>query len=330
MKMKHCRFILLNCCIIILLFSTGFASANAPKNIIKKVWYSNDTVTVTIDLPPQGQKPRFRCSTLPGNWFYIDIENSTIINSLDIPINLDDVAQIRRGQFNQTTARIVIRFNKSGITPHVKYVGGGVPKLIVSWEGSASKAQQKKFTILIDPGHGGKDDGAIGPVKGLKEKYVTIDIALKLEKELTAKRKDINVVLTRRSDIFIDPQTRRRISEQIKPDIFISIHVNSSSANDKLNQTEIYYYDPKSKPLANVVRDELINQLNRQVGKIRRTPYVVVYKNPAAYGSVLVESCYISSTRGEEKLSQDSYRKEIAKGLFKSIESFLNTIGLDN
>ena len=317
-------------CIIVYVSSALLVYAVPPLNVVKKVWYSNDTVTITLDTVRSNTPPKYTYSFASGNRFYIDIQNSTVspeYSRLDVPINLDDVAQIRRGQYDPTTARVVVQFNKPDIKPTVTYIGGNTPKLVISWEGSAAKAKQKKYVILIDPGHGGKDFGAVGPVKNLKEKYVTLDIALKLEKELLENRKDIDVKLTRRSDIYIDLKTRREITKRIKPDIFISIHVNSIGGDNMLNQTEIYYYDPKSISLANTVRDELVQQLNRSEGHIRRTPYVVIYKNPATYGSVLVESCYISSHRGEEKLSRDDYRREIAKGLFNSINSFLSSVG---
>ena len=299
--------------------------AGTARHTVKKVWYSYDTVKIYIDTAEPGSMPRYRYNMIRGNRFYIDILDSRVETKLNSAINLDDVRVLRRAQFDPNTSRVVIQFNKSGIKPKVRYIDKPKPYILVSWRGSSTSSAGRKFRILIDPGHGGRDIGAVGPVKKIKEKDITLDIALKLEEELLEKRDDVIVKLTRRTDINIAPSARRELSSRWKPDIFISIHANSNARNKNINQTEIYYYDKKSLPLAKIVRDELIGELRRSEGHIRRLPFLVINKNPATYGSVLVESCYISSRRGENLLSQDWYRKAIAKGLLNSINVFLNT-----
>lgn len=81
-------------------------------------------------------------------------------------------------------------------------------------------------TIVIDPGHGGWDPGAIGP-SGLKEKDVTLKVALKLENILKEKTK-YRVVLTRRGDYYVDLSERVIIANQYDADLFLSIHINGS------------------------------------------------------------------------------------------------------
>jgi len=304
--------------------------AASPKHVVGKVWYSDDTVTIDIDPSQPGSKPKYIYKMLvEGNRFYIDIINSRISSNLDAAINLDDVQKLRRAQNNPNTSRVVIHFNKSGIKPTVAYKANPKPHFIIAWKGSSTSSHREKFRILIDPGHGGRDVGAVGPVKKMSEKVITLDVALKLE-QLLLKRDDVIVELTRRTDIEMKLSERREKARKWKPDIFISIHVNSSPHSKSLNQTEIYYYDRKSLPLAQIVRDELIDELERPGGQVRRKGYEVIRNNPATYGSVLVESCYISSKRGENYLSQDWYRQEIAKGLRNSIDAFLNSDNINN
>jgi N-acetylmuramoyl-L-alanine amidase len=81
-------------------------------------------------------------------------------------------------------------------------------------------------TIVIDPGHGGKDPGAIGP-RGLKEKDVVLDIAKKLGRILKEKY-NMRVIYTRTKDIFIPLNERTEIANSNKADLFISIHTNAS------------------------------------------------------------------------------------------------------
>lgn len=84
-------------------------------------------------------------------------------------------------------------------------------------------------TVVIDPGHGGKDPGAIG-VSGIKEKNVVLSIALKL-KEILKKNDGITVYLTREKDVFIPLQDRTKFANQKKADLFISIHADAISGN---------------------------------------------------------------------------------------------------
>src|SRR3989304_3236026 len=78
-------------------------------------------------------------------------------------------------------------------------------------------------TIAIDPGHGGRDTGAIGP-KGLQEKDVVLDIGLKLRR-LIQERLGIRVVMTRPEDVFVPLEERTAIANRAKADFFISVHV---------------------------------------------------------------------------------------------------------
>jgi len=96
-------------------------------------------------------------------------------------------------------------------------------------------------TIVIDPGHGGKDPGAVGG-SGLKEKDVVLDIALRLEK-LLQKEMNVNTILTRRNDEFIPLRKRGQIANESGGKLFISIHVNANR-NRSAHGVETYFLSP--------------------------------------------------------------------------------------
>ncbi len=88
-------------------------------------------------------------------------------------------------------------------------------------------------TVVIDPGHGGHDSGAISLDGKLKEKDVVLDVALRLEKRINGEYPDVKVICTRRKDEFIPLDRRADIANKNKADLFISVHVNSVPKTSK-------------------------------------------------------------------------------------------------
>lgn len=99
-------------------------------------------------------------------------------------------------------------------------------------------AEGRDFTVVIDPGHGGRDPGAIG--KRGKEKTINLNVALKLGKLIQANCKDVNIVYTRKSDVFVGLDRRAQIANNAKADLFISIHTNSVARGRTVRGTETY------------------------------------------------------------------------------------------
>ena len=97
----------------------------------------------------------------------------------------------------------------------------------------------KKYTIVVDPGHGGHDSGARG--NGYNEKDIALQVATRLANNL---RRDYNVIMTRDSDFFVPLDTRAKIGNDANADFFISIHLNSSSSSSA-NGTEVFYFSKK-------------------------------------------------------------------------------------
>lgn len=99
----------------------------------------------------------------------------------------------------------------------------------------ASKREQDKITIILDPGHGGKDFGAVE--NGAKEKEINLSVALKLRSLIEKQLKDVNVVMTRETDKYLTLQERADIANDAGGDLFMSIHVNSVDKKSKHRQT---------------------------------------------------------------------------------------------
>lgn len=106
--------------------------------------------------------------------------------------------------------------------------------LLIPFHGVA-KDSNKNFTVVVDPGHGGKDFGACD--NGAKEKDINLGVALQLEALIKKKMKETNIVMTRTSDKYLTLQERADVANKAKGDLFISIHTNSVDKNNKNRKT---------------------------------------------------------------------------------------------
>jgi N-acetylmuramoyl-L-alanine amidase len=99
----------------------------------------------------------------------------------------------------------------------------------VIFSGMAAFAKSSKFTVIIDAGHGGKDSGALGLVS--QEKNITLAVAKKVGELIERNHPDVNVIYTRKSDVFVALDRRAEIANNAKADLFISIHCNAMPRN---------------------------------------------------------------------------------------------------
>jgi N-acetylmuramoyl-L-alanine amidase len=97
--------------------------------------------------------------------------------------------------------------------------------LWLPWLPDCSTAWAKDFVVVIDPGHGGHDPGAVGRIS--KEKNINLNVALKLGRLIKNNNDDVKVIFTRSTDVFIPLDRRAEIANDAKADLFISIHTNS-------------------------------------------------------------------------------------------------------
>ncbi|MGM0602737.1 MAG: N-acetylmuramoyl-L-alanine amidase [Bacillota bacterium] len=181
----------------------------------------------------------------------------------------------------------------------------------------------RKDLIVIDPGHGGFDPGAVGK-NGLKEKEVNLAVAKYLAEMLEDSGQ--SVVMTRNSDEFISLKQRVSTANKSGAAMFVSIHANAF--NDPLsNGTETYYSRVKSedsKKLAEYLQKELETGLGLfGRGVKEENLYVIKYTQmPAA----LIETAFLSNAHEETLLSQDMFRKKAARAIYRGIIKYMNNL----
>ena len=170
-----------------------------------------------------------------------------------------------------------------------------------------------KPLIIIDPGHGGNDSGALG-LKNLVEKDLVLDISRKIKKKL--KSKNLNVLMTREKDTTVSFLERKK---HIKPKcLFISIHANAF--NDKnVNGFEIYYCNDKSYNLAQSILFEMYNLelINRGIKQLCFD--LLEHDQPG----VLIEIGFITGNSDSKKFIQNNFKNKVSDTICQGIIKYL-------
>lgn len=176
----------------------------------------------------------------------------------------------------------------------------------------------KNRIIVLDPGHGGSQEGAVG-LKGLKEKDVNLRVALYLRELL--KKEKADVILTREKDEEVSLDKRVQISKDANADLFLSIHHNANAQRDRtINRTEIYYPWEEESPSLDFA-NLLFYYFSKHFKLLTLPPLPAKYRvlrdnvEPSALG----EPSYISNPAAEKKLRDKEYNKLEATIYFKSI-----------
>ncbi|MCY4389605.1 MAG: N-acetylmuramoyl-L-alanine amidase [Desulfurellaceae bacterium] len=302
----------------------------------------------------------------------IDFSSARIDPQLRAPIPVDDglLKRIRTGQFSPTTARVVLDLEQ--IESYTAFPLYSPYRLIIDVKGKSEKTpprQQAKqsrappppqYRIMIDPGHGGRDPGAVG-VDGLKEKTVVLAISKRLGKKLES-RLPVKVLYTREKDVFVPLPERTAQANATKADLFISIHANASE-NPRLQGVETYYLnntndratirlanlenglaspgselsfilsdlyhtvnEPESIALAHTLQNSMMTQVSKRHAQarnlgVKKGPFYVLVG--AHMPCVLAEVSFLTHRVQGRLLRSSAYREAIAEGLFQGIARFI-------
>lgn len=179
------------------------------------------------------------------------------------------------------------------------------------------------YKVVIDAGHGGSDVGATRD--GIYEKNITLAIAKMVEKNL--KNKDVQTTMTLEKDKTVSLQERCDISNDTRPDVFVSIHVNSS-VNDAIYGVETHWWKADSKDYANTVHTNLAKNFNKWKTKDRglfKSQFYVINHTEAP--AILVEIGFISNENERKAIITQKRQLEIAKAISEGIMNYLKNKG---
>lgn len=185
----------------------------------------------------------------------------------------------------------------------------------VATKASYRKPRPKSLRVIIDPGHGGRDRGAVWG--GVHEADLNLKVALRVEKSLKAQ--GYTVVMTRRSDETVSLERRARIANQYRNAIFVSIHFNAST-HTSVRGAESFYLSGKGKYLAQSIQKRLVGGLGVRDRGCQFRKYSVL--SNTACPAVLVECGFISNPSERSRCRSSSYQAAAARGIVSGIERY--------
>jgi N-acetylmuramoyl-L-alanine amidase len=351
-------------------------------------WSSPEYTRIVIDLegeatfqdhllkrdPDTGKPPRL----------FVDIESAWISAELSQPIPIQDglLIKARAAQHAKDVVRIVL--DMESLSSYRAFPLKAPSRIIIDVQGNGHESAPSEESVqvakkpslpqqlglginrvVIDPGHGGKDPGAVGP-GGLREKDVVLEIAKKLERKLKTEL-GLTTVLTRRDDTFVSLDERTAIANAQKADLFVSIHANANRrasasgvetyvlnfatdeecielaarenavSTKKLSDLQYILYDlmrtakiGESRTLAEHTQTSIYKRLSRKYSRVRdlgvkEAPFYVLIG--ANMPCILVEVAFISNKMEEKRLRDDRYLDELATGIKEGIAQYMAEIG---
>ena len=345
---------LLNLLLVSPLFTLPFA-AHATQISNARLWRSADKLRLVFDLSGPVQYKTF--SLTSPERLIIDLSGAGLSGDFSqLALKNSGITSIRSGHFGKADTRIVLdlaapmQLNSFLLPPQ----DGQGHRLVLDLTSSTraprqiaaelapitDKAHPKRdIIVVVDPGHGGKDPGAIGS-KGQREKDVVLSIAQLLAKRLK-REKGFDVKLVRNDDFFVPLRKRVDIARQHKADMFISVHADAAprltasgasvyalseggatsatarfmaqreNGADLLGATTLLNLKDKDPMLAGVILDMSMNATI--ASSLLKSPDVP---------SILVETGFISNTRDAERLVTARHQQAVADGLFDGLKKY--------
>lgn len=179
-----------------------------------------------------------------------------------------------------------------------------------------------KPIVVVDPGHGGPDPGAVG-IGGLRETDIVMDIGRQVAALL--EQQGIGVILTRNDEYDLGLEPRVQMANRANATIFVSIHANAISlSRPDVNGLETYYYD-SGKALADTVHRTLLEDLNIRDRRVRQARFYVLRRS--SMPSILIETGFVTGDEDAARLRDPNHRRQMAVSIVRGILRYLGQGG---
>ena len=181
-----------------------------------------------------------------------------------------------------------------------------------------------RYRVVIDPGHGGPDPGAVG-IGGLREADVVLDVSLQVGQLLKAR--GVEVVMTRTADVDVDLPPRVAMANRTGATAFVSIHANAiSMSRPEVNGIETFYFsDPRSAQLSAYIQRQVMDVSPGSPNRgVRRGRFFVIRRTTMP--SALVEMGFVTGALDAPRLRKASHRRQLALAIATGILNYLQGV----
>ncbi|MEG4321200.1 MULTISPECIES: N-acetylmuramoyl-L-alanine amidase [unclassified Microcoleus] len=184
--------------------------------------------------------------------------------------------------------------------------------------GDLPQASNRRVVVAIDPGHGGRDPGAVG-IQGIQEKEIVLDISYQVARLL--EQQGVQAVMTRTDDSEIDLEPRVALASRVNATLFVSIHANAiNMSRPDISGIETYYFD-SGEDLARVIHASILDGTGAKDRRVRQARFYVLRKS--SMPSVLLEVGFVTGAEDAARLSDPAYRSQMAASIARGILYYL-------
>lgn len=248
----------------------------------------------------------------------------SVFAATDSAVNKNFV--LNQEQIKAKVNEVLVDFGRKMLKNLTKSLGISVPvnQQTTNEERSVHEGSLKGKKIVVDPGHGGNNPGAVR--YSLRESDNNLSVGLKLKTLL--EKQGAKVIMTRTTDTAVakagaplrdELQARVDVAERNKADAFISIHTNSNE-NTTIKGAMTFYYHEASKGLAQATQEQMVKATNAIDKGIDYGNFLVLRNSQIP--AVLVEMGFITNQSEALKLNEDAYRNQMATGIANGISRY--------
>ena len=292
-----------------------------PQSLTDKIFVSGDDHFDYVKVGLFVRLPYQSFQLLDPSKIVVDIFGAT--NNTNWITQLQSAKEIKNISYEQIADgifRITIELNHAQQWGYLLYYSGN--NLIIKIKHQPDNLALKNLTIAIDAGHGGTNNGAVGAT-GIYEKDVTLAIALKLQKTLTAL--GAKVIMTRTTEQFVDNLDRVTFYRDSMPDLLLSIHLNSSDDPLGTGGVSTYYKYPGFRNLS-VDIDKRIQELGlKDYGNTGAFNFML--NSPTEYPNALIETVFLSNPDEEAKILDEDFQQKMVDKILLGVKDFLIDAG---
>lgn len=299
---------------IFMFFLITMSSAEAT-NYIQDVQVVVDNSSVGITVTTSEPMSYTAGSLSYNKRIYFDFKDTIVREKKSIAVNNDLITSVRAAQ-NATKPAYISRvvLDMKEMKDYTTTLSDDKKSLYILFEMNVVPIEKK--IIVLDPGHGGKDPGAI--FGGLNEKTLNLDISKRVQALLQADER-FDVYMTRENDVFIELLDRAKFANEKKADLFVCIHNNSMPSG--FSGTMLLYNSSKlskNKEIADIFQSIVQKASGLKGIGARSREDLVVLKNIDMPG-VLVEVACMSNLTDRRQLRKDSFKQTMAEAIYESI-----------